>query len=118
MQASALWEGCLEDLHLWDGTAGSALCRVPACMRTGTAGWDYDVQAQSIQARLLDLNSIMPGALRRLDMSRFAAATARLVGSSSACVLLLMCIYRDPNSDAGVIQLCQASLAGVMTTTQ
>ena len=58
-------------------------------MRAGAAGWDYDVQAQSIQARLLDLNSIMPGALRRLDMSRFAAATARLVGSSSADALCL-----------------------------
>lgn len=68
-------------------------------MRTGTAGWDYDVQAQSIQARLLDLNSIMPGALRRLDMSRFAAATARLVGSSSLCILLLLCVCQYSKSD-------------------
>ena len=68
-------------------------------MRSGAAGWDYDVQAQSIQARLLDLNSIMPGALRRLDMSRFAAANVRLVSSSSACVLPALSMCQFPKSD-------------------
>lgn len=68
-------------------------------MCAGAAGWDYDVQAQSIQARLLDLNSIMPGALRRLDMSRFAAAAVQLVGSSSVRVLLALCVCLSPMSD-------------------
>ena len=43
----------------------------------GEAGWDYDAEAQAIQARLLDLNSIMPGALKELDSSRLAAAQIR-----------------------------------------
>ena len=50
----------------------------------GDAGWDYDVEAQAIQARLLDLNAIMPGALRKLDSSRMAAAAVRHVRLSAS----------------------------------
>ena len=52
-------------------------CRWLWC--AGEAAWDYDVEAQAIQARLLDLNSIMPGALKELDSSRLAAAAIRQV---------------------------------------
>lgn len=48
-------------------------------MCAAKAGWDYDVEVQGIQARLLDLNSVMPGALRRLDNSRVALTAARRV---------------------------------------
>ena len=50
----------------------------------GNAGWDYDVEAQAIQARALDLNAIMPGALRNLDSSRMAAAAVRHVRFSAS----------------------------------
>ena len=57
------------------------------------------MEAQAIQARLLDLNAIMPGALRKLDSSRMAAAAVRhvrLSPSHLAPVVKFLHAAKDP----------------------
>ena len=58
------------------------------------------MEAQALQARLLDLNSIMPGALRKLDSSRMAAAAVRTVRPISPtawiCSVTIWCMHAAP----------------------